>query len=87
MYGLTPFQKLNLLAFHSYLFSSQDVNLALQCHKKILWHDNRDGDTNDGGDIQAQFAMSEKGWRDYNNCTQANGVQIYNPYGNDPGTT
>jgi putative transposase len=33
MNGLTPFQKLNLLAFKSHFFSSQNVNLTLQCNK------------------------------------------------------
>ena len=50
------------------------------------WHDNRDGDTDDGGYIQAQFAMSDKGWKDYNNCIQSNTLQIYNAYGNDYGS-
>ena len=49
------------------------------------WADERDGDANDGGDIQAQFAMSKLGLSDYNNCVTANGVQIINPYGNNLG--
>jgi transposase InsO family protein len=33
MHTLTPFQKLSLLAFFPHLFSSQNVNLTLQCNK------------------------------------------------------
>ena len=39
MNRLTPFQKLNLLAFKSHLFSSQNVNLTLQYNKISLKKD------------------------------------------------
>ncbi len=50
-------------------------------YMKTQWRDYRDGGTNDGGKIQAQFAMSKKGFSDYNNCTQSSVVQVINSYG------
>lgn len=49
------------------------------------WGDERDGGTSDSGLIKGQFAMSQKGWFDYNNCMQAASVQIENSYGDNLG--
>lgn len=51
-----------------------------------LWNDYRSGGVSDGGKIQVQFAMSKKGFSDYNNCITAGAVQIINPYGNTQGS-
>jgi hypothetical protein len=50
-------------------------------YTRSYWYDKREGGSNDGGNIQVQFAMSNKGLFDYNNCTTANGIQIINRYG------
>lgn len=57
-----------------------------QYYMQTKWKDYRDGDSGDGGNIQAQFAMSKKGISDYNNCTQSSVVQVINPYGNKIGS-
>lgn len=49
------------------------------------WNDYRSGHNNDGGDILVQFAISKKGFSDYNNCTTAASIQIFNPYSQDYG--
>jgi hypothetical protein len=55
-------------------------------YMRTYWTDNRDGGSNDSGKIQGQFAMSQLGFSDYNNCMQAGAVQIINPYGDHYGS-
>ncbi|PKM76948.1 MAG: hypothetical protein CVU90_10260 [Firmicutes bacterium HGW-Firmicutes-15] len=43
---------------------------AQSYYMSTVWNDYRDGGSNDGGRIQAQFAMSAKGFSDYNNVVQ-----------------
>lgn len=49
------------------------------------WNDYRDGDPGDSGKIQAQFAMSTKGFFDYNNIIQSSAIQATITYGDDLG--
>jgi hypothetical protein len=46
----------------------------------VYWDDYRTGYTSDRGQIQVQFAMSNQGFSDYNNCTQSSAIQIINRY-------
>jgi hypothetical protein len=62
------------------------VSTNIAYYMRTYWNDYRDGDTNDGGKIQAQFAMSKPGWSDYNNCILAGNVQIINNYGKNFGS-
>lgn len=44
------------------------------------WEDLRTGQAGHSGNIQVQFAMSNSGFLDYNNCTTAGAVQVINPH-------
>jgi hypothetical protein len=52
---------------------------------RVDWDDFRDGDSNDGGRIQLQFAMSAKGISEYNNCVQSSAIQQTWYYGDNKG--
>jgi hypothetical protein len=54
---------------------------------RTWWDDERDGDVNDGGNIQVQFGMSNKGVFDYNNCAQSSpGPEVINSYSDNYGS-
>ncbi|MGG6432898.1 hypothetical protein ACPF7I_00970 [Anoxybacillus sp. D401a] len=48
------------------------------------WEDFRDGDSGDSGEIQLNFAMSKKGFVDYNNCINGGGYRAIT-YGDNLG--
>lgn len=52
---------------------------------RTAWNDYRDGGSSDGGQINAQFAMSEHGLFDYNNVVQSDVVQNITYYGDNLG--
>lgn len=58
---------------------------ATSYYMRSYWDDFRDGDNGDGGDMHAQFGMAKQGTFEYNDCINADGPQIINPYGNDLG--
>jgi len=50
-------------------------------YMRTYWNDSRSGQVSHAGKIVARFAMSAKGWSDYNNCTNAAFDQVIDPYG------
>ncbi|MEM9553968.1 MAG: hypothetical protein AAGC60_06900 [Acidobacteriota bacterium] len=55
---------------------------ARSYYMKTYWDDQRTGYVSDRGAMLVQFAMSSQPWwgGDYNNCTTAAALQIYNTY-------
>ena len=50
-------------------------------YMKTYWDDTRSGSSSHSGTIRARFAMSKKGFSDYNNCTNAYYDQVVDAYG------
>lgn len=61
------------------------VTSSKMYYMESFWNDYRDGGSGDGGKVNAQFAMSTKGFSDYNNCVQSSVVQHVHNYGKDYG--
>lgn len=52
-------------------------------YMRTYWDDSRSGSSSHSGTIYARFAMSNKGFSDYNNCTNAAFDQVVDKYGKD----
>ncbi|MEY3784086.1 MAG: hypothetical protein RLZZ230_408 [Candidatus Parcubacteria bacterium] len=62
------------------------VSSGKSYYMTTYWADERDGGTGDGGLLQVQFGMSQKGFSDYNTCINSKDPQIVNRYGRSLGT-